>query len=248
MRKGIYILPNALTLCGMLLGFYSILASLKGNYVHAAWGILFAVIFDGLDGWVARLTHSATRFGIELDSLSDVVAFGVAPSVLIYKWALQPFGRLGWIVAFWFLACGALRLARYNVQMGSAESKTFTGMPIPAAATIVATLVLFYYEMWSFPPEKNIFILGLVVLLAFLMVSTLRFHSSKELDFRKRKPFWILVALVIVLMLIILHPPVSLFVFAMIYMIEGIIENIILFSRRRLRARKGCQHENNKDI
>jgi CDP-diacylglycerol--serine O-phosphatidyltransferase len=233
MRKGIYILPNTLTLCGMLLGFYSILASLKGNYIHAAWGILFATIFDGLDGWVARLTHSTTRFGIELDSLSDLVAFGVAPSVMIYKWALTPFGRLGWVAAFWFLACGALRLARYNVQMGSTESKAFTGMPIPAAASIVATLVLFYYELWETLPDKNILLLGLTILLAFLMVSTLRFHGAKELDFRRRKPFWILVAFVIILMLIVMHPPVSLFLFAMIYLVGGIIENIVLFSRRR---------------
>jgi len=233
MRKGIYILPNTLTLCSMLLGFFSILASLKGNYIHAAWGILFATVFDGLDGWVARLTHSTTRFGIELDSLSDLVAFGVAPSVMIYKWALTPFGRIGWVAAFWFLACGALRLARYNVQMGSSESKSFTGMPIPAAASIVATLVLFFFEMWDTLPGKNIYLLGLTILLAFLMVSTLRFHGAKELDFRKRKPFWILVAFVIVLMLIVMHPPISLFVFAMIYLIVGIIENIILFSRRK---------------
>jgi len=233
MRKGIYILPNTLTLCSMLLGFFSILASLKGNYIHAAWGILFATVFDGLDGWVARLTHSTTRFGIELDSLSDLVAFGVAPSVMIYKWALTPFGRIGWVAAFWFLACGALRLARYNVQMGSSESKSFTGMPIPAAASIVATLVLFFFEMWDTLPGKNIYLLGLTILLAFLMVSTLRFHGAKELDFRKRKPFWILVAFVIVLMLIVMHPAISLFVFAMIYLIVGIIENIILFSRRK---------------
>jgi len=233
MRKGIYILPNTLTLCGMLLGFYSVLASLKGNYLHASWAILFATVFDGLDGWVARLTHSTTRFGIELDSLSDLVAFGVAPAVMIYKWALAPFGRIGWAVAFVFLACGALRLARYNVQMGSAESKAFTGMPIPAAASIIATLVLFFNEVWDRLPEKNYAILGLTITLAFLMVSTLRYHGAKELDFKRRKPFWILVAFIIVLMIIVTHPPVSLFIFAMIYLIGGIIENIFLYVRRR---------------
>ncbi|MEW6586929.1 MAG: CDP-diacylglycerol--serine O-phosphatidyltransferase, partial [Nitrospirota bacterium] len=149
MRKGIYILPNTLTLCGMFLGFYSILASIKGLYLHASWAILLAGIFDGLDGWVARLTHSTTRFGIELDSLSDLVAFGVAPAVLLYKWALMPFGRVGWAAAFFFVACGALRLARYNVQMGSTESKAFTGMPIPGAAGLLATLVIFYTEIWE---------------------------------------------------------------------------------------------------
>ena len=118
--------------------------------------LLSRMVFDGLDGWVARLTHSTTRFGIELDSLSDLVAFGVAPAVMLYKWALFPSDRVGWAVAFLFLACGALRLARYNVQMGSAESKAFTGMPIPAAATIVSTLVIFHDEIWDTAPGKNI--------------------------------------------------------------------------------------------
>lgn len=238
MRKGIYLLPNTLTLCSMLLGFYSILSSLKGNYVHAAWAILFATIFDGLDGWVARLTNSTTKFGIELDSLSDLVSFGVAPAVLMYKWALDPFGRIGWAAAFWFMACGALRLARYNVQMGSTESKSFTGMPIPGAATIVASLVLFYHEMSDMPPGKNILILGLTVLLAFLMVSTLKYHGAKEIDFRQRKPFWILVAFVLGLTIIVMHPPISLFLFAMIYLLGGIIENIYLFYKRRGVKRK----------
>lgn len=238
MRKGIYILPNTLTLCSMLLGFFSILSSLKGNYLHASWAIIFATVFDGLDGWVARLTHSTTKFGIELDSLSDLVAFGVAPAVMMYKWALVPFGRIGWAAAFLFLACGALRLARYNVQMGSAESKSFTGMPIPGAATIIATLVIFYYQMWGSMPEKNIFILFLTFFLAVLMVSTLRFHGMKELDFRKRKPFWILVAIVVVLSIILMHPPIALFLFAMIYLIGGIIENIILYYRKKKKMNK----------
>jgi CDP-diacylglycerol--serine O-phosphatidyltransferase len=112
MRKGIYLLPNSLTLCGMFMGFYSIVASLKGVYVQASYAIIIAMVFDGLDGWVARLTNSTTKFGIELDSLSDLVAFGVAPSVMLYKWALWPFSRIGWAAAFLFMACGALRLAR----------------------------------------------------------------------------------------------------------------------------------------
>ena len=240
MRKGIYLLPNTLTLCSMLLGFYSILSTLKGNYVYAAWAILFATIFDGLDGWVARLTNSTTKFGIELDSLSDLVSFGVAPAVLMYKWALVPFGRIGWAAAFWFMACGALRLARYNVQMGSTESKSFTGMPIPGAATIIASLVLFYHEMSDIPPAKNILILVLTVLLAFLMVSTLKYHGAKEIDFRQRKPFWILVAFVLGLTIIVMHPPISLFLFAMIYLLGGIIENVYLFyKRRRVKQKEG---------
>lgn len=233
MKKGIYILPNSLTLCGMFFGFFSILSSIKGNYIHAAWAIIIADVFDGLDGWVARLTGSNTRFGIELDSLSDLVAFGIAPAIMVYKWAIAPFGRIGIAAVFLFAACGALRLARYNVQMGSTESKAFTGMPIPGAATILATLVLFFHEIWDGPPQKNLFILLLTVFLAILMVSTLKFHGLKEIDFRKRKPFWILVAVVLAFAIIVIHPAIALFVFAMIYLAEGIIENIYLFYRKK---------------
>jgi CDP-diacylglycerol--serine O-phosphatidyltransferase len=217
----------------MFFGFYSILASLKGNYVHAAWAIMFATVFDGLDGWVARLTHSTTKFGIELDSLSDLVAFGVAPAVMLYKWGLFLFGRIGWAAAFLFMVCGALRLARYNIQMGSAESKAFTGMPIPGAAAVVATLVIFYHEMWEITPDKNYFILFLTVFLSVLMVSTLRFHGAKELNLGRRKPFSILVAIVIVFAFIVVHPQIALFLFAMLYLIGGIIENMILFYKKR---------------
>jgi len=233
MKKGVYLLPTILTLCGMFFGFYSILASLKGNYLYAAWTIMIANIFDGLDGWVARLTNTTTRFGIELDSLSDLVAFGVAPAVLIYKWALLHFDRVGWAVAFLFLICGALRLARYNVQMDSTESKSFTGMPIPGAAAVIATLVIFHYEVWDAGPDKNYFILLLTISLSILMVSTLRFHGVKELDLKKRKPFNILVIIVILFTFIVIHPPIALFLFAMAYLIGGIIENIVLFYRKK---------------
>ena len=233
MRKGIYLLPNTLTLCGMFCGFYAILASLKGHYIYSAWAILIAIIFDGLDGWVARLTHSTTRFGIELDSLSDLVAFGIAPAVLIYSWALQSFGRLGWGAAFLFVICGALRLARFNVQMGSAESKSFPGMPIQGAATVMASLVLFYDEVWGVLTGKNYVILLFPFLLAILMVSTLRYHGLKEIDPRSRKPFWLLVIVVIVLVLIFMHREIVIFIFSVAYMLWGIIENAVLFYRKR---------------
>jgi CDP-diacylglycerol--serine O-phosphatidyltransferase len=238
MKKGVYLLPNTLTMCGMFFGFYSILAALKGNYIHAAWAILISNIFDGLDGWVARITHSTTKFGIELDSLSDLVAFGVAPAVMLYKWALIPFGRVGWATAFLFMVCGALRLARYNVQMGSTESKAFTGMPIPGAAAVVATLVIFHYKIWETVPDKNLFILLLTIFLSILMVSTLRFHGVKELNLAKRKPFSILVAIAMIFTLVVVHPQIALFLFAMAYLIGGIIENIILYYRKRRQISK----------
>lgn len=238
MKKGVYLVPTTLTLFGMFFGFYSILAALKGNYLHAAWAIMIANIFDGLDGWVARLTHSTTKFGIELDSLSDLVAFGVAPAVMLYKWALMSFGRIGWATAFLFMVCGALRLARYNVQMGSTESKAFTGMPIPGAAAVIATLVIFYNEIWEMRPEKNYLILILTIFLSILMVSTLRFHGAKELNLARRKPFSILVAIVMVFTLVVVHPQIALFLFAMAYLIGGIIENIILYYRKRRQITK----------
>jgi CDP-diacylglycerol--serine O-phosphatidyltransferase len=233
MRKGIYILPNTLTLGGMFCGFYAILASFKGHFIYSAWAILIAVIFDGLDGWVARMTNSTTKFGIQLDSLSDLVAFGVAPAVLIYSWGLQPYGRLGWGASFLFVICGALRLARYNVQMGTSESKAFVGLPIPAAGIVVASLVLFYNEVIGSLAGRNYIILVLPFLLAALMVSTLRFHGIKELDFKTRKPFWLLVVIVVAFVLVFMNPEILLFIFSIIYVIWGIIEGTMLFRRKR---------------
>jgi CDP-diacylglycerol--serine O-phosphatidyltransferase len=229
MKRGVYLLPNGLTLCGMFFGFFSILSSLRGDFVLAAWMILVANIFDGLDGWVARLTNTATRFGIELDSLSDLVAYGVAPSIMVFNWALHPFGRVGAAVAFLYMSCGALRLARYNVQMVSTEKKYFTGMPIPGAATILSTLVIFWYSQWDKVPAKNYGVLALTAVLSLLMISTLRFHGLKELDMKSRKPFLFLVLMMVFFIVVIVHPPIVLFSFAILYLFWGIGENIYLF-------------------
>lgn len=245
-KKGVYILPNTLTLCGMFCGFFAILSAVNGNYLYAAWAIVIANIFDGLDGWIARLTNTTTRFGIELDSLSDLVAFGVAPSVMIYKWALIPFGRLGWAAAFLFVACGALRLARFNIQTGTPGSKAFKGMPIPGAATVLASIVIFYHEFYTHPPDRNIFFLIITILLSLLMVSTVRYHGLKEIDFRERKPFWFLIVFVMILFVLFVHTPTAIFIFAMIYLFWGIIENTILFLRKR-RIKGLEQQEVHKD-
>lgn len=237
MKKGIYILPNGITLAAMFAGFFALVSVLKGNYVLAAWAIVAAGVFDGLDGWVARMTHTTTRFGIELDSLSDVIAFGVAPATLLYSWALKPFGRVGWAVAFLYTACGAMRLARYNIQMGSDERKSFTGMPIPAAAAVVAAMVIFYSEM-DWQVRKSFFVLFVSAVISLLMVSTLRFHGLKEIDIRKRKPFWALVTMVFILAVVVMHPQTAIFVFAIIYLVEGIAENAYLYARRRKAAKR----------
>ncbi|MCE5194125.1 MAG: CDP-diacylglycerol--serine O-phosphatidyltransferase [Nitrospiraceae bacterium] len=247
-KKGVYLLPNTLTLCGMFCGFYSILSSINGNFLHAAWAIVLATIFDGLDGWIARLTNTSTRFGIELDSLSDLVAFGVAPSIMIYKWSLIPFGRLGWAAAFLFVACGALRLARFNIQTGTTGSKAFKGMPIPAAAVILSSIVIFYYEFWSGRPDINEFFLTITMLLSLLMVSTFRYHGIKEVDFKERKPFWALIVFVLFLFMLLVRPSITIFIFAMSYLIWGIIENILIFIRKLIsKPEKITEHAGNSD-
>ncbi len=146
MKKGIFILPSLLTLTSIFFSFYAIICAIAGEFMLSGALILVAAFFDGIDGKVARLTKTTTRFGLELDSLADVISFGVAPAVLMYLWALSPYGRIGWIGAFVFVACGALRLARFNIQSGIVDPKRFTGLPIPAAAVIVATTVLFFSQ------------------------------------------------------------------------------------------------------
>jgi CDP-diacylglycerol---serine O-phosphatidyltransferase len=240
-KKGVYLLPNALTLCGMFCGFFAIMSAINGNFLHAAWAIILANIFDGLDGWIARLTNTSTRFGIELDSLSDLVAFGVAPSVMMYKWALMPFGRLGWAAAFLFVACGALRLARFNVQTGVPGSKAFKGMPIPGAATILSSVVIFFYVHWDGLPGKHAFFPALTITLALLMVSTLRYHGLKEVDFKEKKPFWVLIVFVLVLFVLLIHPSTAIFLFAMAYLVWGIIENSMLIIKKRRQKREEQQ-------
>src|SRR5512136_1835585 len=162
MRKGIYILPNLFTTGSLFAGFYGIVATTNHNFSIAAIWVLVSSIFDGLDGKVARLTGTSTKFGVEYDSLADLVAFGVTPGLLMYSWALKPFGRLGWLAAFLFVVCGALRLARFNVQVNTVESKRFVGLPIPAAASMVSATVLLFHHMHWLSSYKKLAILLLI--------------------------------------------------------------------------------------
>ncbi|MBI5190921.1 MAG: CDP-diacylglycerol--serine O-phosphatidyltransferase [Nitrospirae bacterium] len=233
MRKGIYILPNLLTMTGMFFGFNSIVNSIRGDYTDAAWAILIAAVFDGLDGWVARMTKTTSRFGVELDSLSDLVSFGLAPSLLFYNWALIPYGRYGWVGAFLFAACGALRLARFNVQMAGSEKKWFTGLPIPGAAGMVATFVIFHRTVIGDRPAEKLVILVMIYVLAFLMISTVKFHSLKELNTKDRRPFWMLLVALVMLASIAVNPPVMMFVFNAAYIVWALAEYVLTFGKRR---------------
>ena len=248
MRKGIYILPNLITLSSMFSGFYSIIASLNADYERAAWAIMIASVFDVLDGWVARITHTATRFGIEIDSLSDVISFGVAPGVLVYTWTLSSFGKVGWLGSFFMVACAALRLARFNVQMSGAEKKHFTGLPTPAAALVIATTVLAYGEVietlekWKLLTladvmVKDYWVLGLTFLLAGLMVSNITYHSIKEANLKERRPFGILVLIVAFLALVAYHPALVLFFVSVTYVAIGLIEALYgLLTRKKAQS------------
>lgn len=239
LRKGIYLLPNLFTSASLFAGFYSIVATLNGNFNHAAWAIVISMLCDGADGRIARLTSSTSRFGVEYDSLADLVSFGVAPGILAYEWALKPYGNWGWSAAFLFVVCGALRLARFNVQIDTIESVTFNGLPIPASAGLVASTVLLLYKFGYSGPTRHVAILLVIFLLAFLMVSNVKFLSFKELELRRRKPFAALVGIILLLILIANEPQILLFSLFGLYVLHGPVWRILRWRARKLAPAAG---------
>ena len=189
-RRGMYIyaLPNFFTSMNLILGFLAILAAVDGRFLRACWAVLLASIFDMLDGRVARLTNTTSKFGVEYDSLCDLVSFGVAPALILYYSALKPFGRLGIVAAVIFALCGALRLARFNVLASVLPKSYFQGLPIPMASITLCTSLFFAHEL-SLPTEGSVFLLGLTLALGLLMVSTFKFPSFKDVHLRHRRPF-----------------------------------------------------------
>jgi CDP-diacylglycerol--serine O-phosphatidyltransferase len=220
-RRGIYVLPNLFTSASLFSGFYAIVAAMEGRFEPAAVAIMISAVLDGLDGRIARLTNTSSHFGVEYDSLADVIAFGVAPSILAFQWALKPFGRLGWLAAFMFVICGALRLARFNVQKSNEDVSHFKGLPIPAAAFFIAAMILFV-ESWEGSLEiRSVLIIIMIYTLSFLMVSTLHFFSFKKFDIRNRKPFNLLLSLILIAMIIAYKPKVMLFILISTYVVSG---------------------------
>lgn len=218
----IYILPNLMTTGNLFSGFFAVIQAINGKFEWAAYAIVVAAVFDQLDGRLARLTRSTSKFGAEYDSLCDLVSFGMAPGVMLFLWALQPFGRLGWVACFLFVACGALRLARFNVQANVVEKNYFQGLPIPMAAGIVASSVLAFQDL-DLEPNGNIGLLIMTILLAFVMVSNFRFRSFKDLDLKERLPFRYLILGVALLVIVALRPEVMLFVLFMGYAVLGAV-------------------------
>jgi CDP-diacylglycerol--serine O-phosphatidyltransferase len=208
-RRGIYVLPNLFTSASLFSGFYGIVAAMEGRFEPAAVAIIISAVLDGLDGRIARLTHTTTQFGVEYDSLADVIAFGVAPGVLAFQWALRPFGRLGWLAAFMFVICGALRV-----------------------------------ESWEGSPEiRSAAIIAMIYILSFLMVSTLHYSSFKKFDIRNRKPFNMLLSLILIAMVIAYKPKVMLFLLLFVYVISGPAVTFYRLYRRIPLRKKGQQTE-----
>jgi CDP-diacylglycerol--serine O-phosphatidyltransferase len=233
MKRGVYILPNLFTTGNLFCGFWAVVAVFQEKFFYAAIAILLASVFDALDGKVARLSGATSKFGVQYDSLADLVSFGVAPALLAISWALRPYGRFGWLAAFLFVVCGALRLARFNVQSSSGETKYFKGLPIPAAASMIALTILLYLRLIETDWVKDIVILVMIYVLAFLMVSTIRYQSFKELGLAKRKPFSIFIFVVLSMIVIVMEPVIVLFVFALAYVCSGPAAMVIPWRKKK---------------
>jgi len=233
MRRGIYILPNLFTTGNLFCGFWAIISVFQEKFFYAAVAILLACVFDILDGKVARLSGATSKFGVQYDSLADLVSFGIAPALLAFSWALRPYGKFGWLAAFLFVVCGALRLARFNVQSSSGEVKYFKGLPIPAAASMIALTILLYLRLIETNWVKDIVILVMIYVLAFLMVSNIRYFSFKELNLAKRKPFSIFIFVILSMIVIIMEPTIVLFVSVIFYVFSGPVNMLMAWHKKR---------------
>jgi CDP-diacylglycerol--serine O-phosphatidyltransferase len=221
----------------MFCGFYSIISAIHANYVTAAWAIIAAGIFDMLDGRIARLTKATSQFGVEYDSLSDLISFGVAPGILLYQWALQPYDRLGWGAAFLFVTCGALRLARFNVNCHAIPKGYFQGLPIPMAAAMISTFVIFNQTV-EWPTPLHSFVMLLTFTLASLMVSTIRFPSFKDFNWQSRATFGYLAVGILSMVLIAVKPEVTLFLLLSTYIGLSLLWNLLRFVIRGISSSK----------
>ncbi len=239
-RKGIFLLPNLFTTSALFAGFYAIVQAMNGRFEHAAVAIFVAMVLDGLDGRVARLTKTQSPFGAEYDSLSDMVSFGVAPALVIYVWALRDLGKLGWIAAFIFCVGAALRLARFNTKLDVADKRWFQGLPSPSAAALVAGLV---WVMTDYEIVGRDVVWGawaLTIFAGLSMVSNIRYYSFKEINMRKSIPFLALLLIVIGFALLVYKPAQVLFLFFVGYALSGYV--LALWALRRRHAGPTLPH------
>lgn len=232
-RRGIYLLPNLFTTATLFGGFYAILTAMNGRFEHAAIAIFVAMVMDGLDGRIARMTHTQSDFGAEYDSLADMVAFGLAPALVIYLWALTDLGKLGWLAAFVYTAATALRLARFNTQVGIADKRYFQGLPSPSAAAIVAGAVWVGADNMIDGAELAVPVAILTTITGLLMVSNFRFSSFKEIDLKGKVPFMVVVAVMLAFAILLLQPPIVLFLVFTVYAVSGPIVTLLQLRKRK---------------
>lgn len=231
-RRGIYLLPNLLTTGAMFAGFYAVISGMGGDFRSACVAIIVAMFLDGMDGRVARMTNTQSAFGAEYDSLSDLLAFGVAPALICFNWALSTLGKAGWTVCFIYVACAALRLARFNVQLGTADKRFFVGLASPAAAGLVVFMVWALYE---YNVEVNQAVAIFAALVTFiagaLMVLNIRYYSFKDFDMKHRVPFIVMILIVLIFVIVSWDPPTVLFAMAILYAASG--PAMAVYTRRK---------------
>lgn len=231
--RGIYLLPNLMTTAALFAGFYAVIAGIQGQFEQGAIAIFIAMVLDGLDGRIARMTNSCSAFGAEYDSLADMISFGLAPAILVFQWALMDFGKLGWLIAFIYTVAAALRLARFNTQVGIADKRYFQGLPSPAAAALLAGLV---WVVESNQLELTITPVVALILTLFagvMMVSNTRFSSFKELNLKDKVPFVTLLVVVLVFVVITIKPAMILFLLFLGYAISGPVMTLVLLKKTR---------------
>jgi CDP-diacylglycerol--serine O-phosphatidyltransferase len=233
-RRGIYLLPNLFTTAGLFAGFYAIVAGMKGNFEAAAIAVFVAMIMDGLDGRVARLTNTESEFGAQYDSLSDMVCFGVTPALVVYSWGLQYLGKFGWLAAFFYAAATALRLARFNIQLGHNDKRYFIGLPCPAAAAVVAGMVWVGTDFAIPGMRISEIVAAVTVIVGTLMVSNVPYNSFKELEFKGHVPFFAVFLVMLIYLLIAWDPPKVLFGVFFLYALSG----PVLWVKRYVAQRK----------
>lgn len=219
-HKGVYLLPNLFTTAALFSGFYAIVVSTSGHFESAAIAIFVAMVFDGLDGRVARLTNTTSAFGLQYDSLADMVSFGVAPAIVMLNWGLVPLDKLAWGASFAFMVCVGLRLARFNTQAEFTDKRFFIGLASPAGAAVVAAVVWFWHDA-TIPYAMSIMAALMMIFLGFLMVSNLKYNSFKGLDLKGRIPFVWLIAVVLLFAVIASNPPRMLLILGVIYALSG---------------------------
>ncbi|TFH85743.1 CDP-diacylglycerol--serine O-phosphatidyltransferase [Billgrantia azerbaijanica] len=231
-RKGIFLLPNLFTTSALFAGFFAVVAGINGDFTAASVAIFIAMVLDGLDGRVARLTNTQSAFGAEYDSLSDMLSFGVAPALVAFTWILQDIGKTGWVVAFLYVACAALRLARFNVQLGSVDKKWFIGLPSPSAAALVAASVWTFHSFDAQALGFKLLMLFLVGAAGVLMVSNIRYYSFKDIDLKGPVPFVVLLAIVLAFVVISVEPSVMLLALFGTYVASGPVMAVMRKLRR----------------